>query len=300
VLWKIRLAALKASYMQTLIKPNSIKATTTNALTMKGEPVIQYAKNCVAGKGSIYLEENILLFVLEGHFTFRYGKATYEVKKNQIVFLKKNILTEYHTSLDNEGAAFLLFVLKSELVLEFARLEQLAVGCSEVPDLITIKDPGARLLIYMTSLQSYFHGDGNVKESLVKIKLLELLFCLSGSDQPILEQMLDIRDHFRSNITRIVEENIMNTLTLNQLARLSGRSISSFRRDFLFIYNMSPGRWIRQKRLEKSKELLLSTNMTITNICYVLGFESNAHFSRLFKSFFGYPPSALRPHSMVA
>jgi AraC-like DNA-binding protein len=57
------------------------------------------------------------------------------------------------------------------------------------------------------------------------------------------------------------------------------------------IYHMTPSQWIRIKRLEKARALLLSTTMTITDICYTLGFEHIAHFSRLFKAHFGYPPS---------
>jgi AraC-like DNA-binding protein len=156
------------------------------------------------------------------------------------------------------------------------------------------------LLKYIDSLEPYFIEPEKVKGSLVKIKLLELLFYLAGMDNNVLEQVLDLREQFRYNITATVEENIMNSLSLNQLAVLSGRSLSSFRRDFLAIYNMPPSQWIRQKRLEKAQELLLSTTMTITDICYTSGFESIAHFSRLFKSQFGYPPSEFRMNVLVA
>ncbi|MBK6987910.1 MAG: helix-turn-helix transcriptional regulator [Bacteroidia bacterium] len=77
-------------------------------------------------------------------------------------------------------------------------------------------------------------------------------------------------------------------------ARLAGRSLSSFRRDFISTYNMPPSRWIRIKRLEKSRELLSNTTMTVTDICYTLGFESVAHYSRIFKLHYGYPPSEIR------
>jgi len=64
------------------------------------------------------------------------------------------------------------------------------------------------------------------------------------------------RDHYRTNITSTVEENITNAMSVDQLAKLSGRSLSSFRRDFIAIYNMPPKRWIRLKRIEKAKQLL--------------------------------------------
>jgi transcriptional regulator GlxA family with amidase domain len=92
----------------------------------------------------------------------------------------------------------------------------------------------------------------------------------------------------------VIENNIEDTISLQRLAQMTGRSISSFRRDFQSHYKMPPSRWIRRRKLEKAKELLTATNMTVTHICYTLGFESIAHFSRLFKSYFGYPPSGSR------
>jgi transcriptional regulator GlxA family with amidase domain len=122
----------------------------------------------------------------------------------------------------------------------------------------------------------------------------------AGSDPSILEQVPGVHEHSRSNLTKVVEENIMKRLSLQQLARLAGRSVSSLRRDFLYVYNMPPCRWIKLKKLEKALELLVSTNMSITGICYATGFESIAHFSRVFKVRFGYSPSELRMNSLVA
>jgi AraC-like DNA-binding protein len=86
-----------------------------------------------------------------------------------------------------------------------------------------------------------------VEGSLIKLKLLELMFYLSANDNKILEQLLDLRDHSRPDITSTIHENITNSLSLQQLQRCQGRSLSSFRRDFQAIYNMPPSQWIRQK-----------------------------------------------------
>jgi AraC-like DNA-binding protein len=112
-----------------------------------------------------------------------------------------------------------------------------------------------------------------VEGSLIKLKLLELMFYLSANDNKILEQLLDLRDNCRPDITSTVHENITNSLSLHQLAALSGRSLSSFRRDFQAIYNMPPSQWIRQKKLDKARELLISTTMTVSDICYTTGLK---------------------------
>jgi len=166
--------------------------------------------------------------------------------------------------------------------------------------MLMVSNPSIGLRRYIASIQLYLEDGITITDKLARIKLLELLLCLSGEDELILKEVLDIRQHFRPRITSVVEENIMNSLSLAQLARLAGRSLSSFRRDFLSIYNMPPSRWIRIKRLEKAQELLTNTSMTITDICYTLGFESVAHFSRIFKMHFRFPPSELRLKALAS
>ena len=275
----------------------------SNATMPSIYPALQSCLSVGHTTGSLFLEENMLLFVKEGTFTFRYGKSEYVVSKSHIALVKKNILIEYQTrgSSENEKTTYIMAFLNYDLIREFTKLSNLCIAITEHPCSVSIESLDTRLQQYVNSLELYF-GDGEqqVTGSLVKIKLLELLFCLAHTKNGMLEQLLEVRTPFRSNITATVEENIMNSLSLRQLAVLAGRSVSSFRRDFLAIYNMPPSQWIRQKRLEKAQELLLNTNMTITDICYTLGFESIAHFSRLFKSHFGYPPSGFRMHMHVA
>jgi AraC-like DNA-binding protein len=287
--------------METVIMDKAKNPTApvlnNKVLMLNGYSAIQSCTALGGQDGSMFLDENMLLIILEGTLKIRYGKAQYEVKKDQMAFLRKDIVVYYETESDPEQLVkveYILFSLKYELVKEFVKLAELSIAAKEEVLPISINQLDKRLLKYIDSLEFYFIEPEKVEGSLIKIKLLELLFYLSANDNKILEQLLDLRDHFRSNITATVEENIMNSLSLNQLAVLSGRSLSSFRRDFLAIYNMPPSQWIRQKRLEKARELLIRTKMTITDICYTTGFENIAHFSRLFKSEFGYCPTEFR------
>jgi AraC-like DNA-binding protein len=292
--------------MQAPIVHTAYKNKTSNDNASKPNvyPALQASTYIGYTAGSLFLEENLLLFVTEGMFTFRYGKEEYVLSKNQMVLLKKDILIEFRTGNPSEPqgkAVYIQAFLNYDLIREFTKLSNLYIAITDEPAPVSIKPLHPRLQQYVNSLEPYFSdGDQRVTGNLVKIKLLELLFCLSYTNDGILEQLLDVRTQFRSNITATVEENIMNSLSLNQLAVLAGRSLSSFRRDFLAIYNMPPSQWIRQKRLEKAQELLLNTNMSITDICYTLGFENIAHFSRLFKSQFSYPPSGFRMQTHVA
>ena len=147
---------------------------------------------------------------------------------------------------------------------------------------------------YVESVKPYFNEPDKINEGLLRLKMLELLFDLSSADTHVMQQLLQLRQPARTNISTVMEENLLNPVSLSDLAYLSGRSLSSFKRDFQALYNIPPSQWIREKRMEKAKELLSNTTMSVTDVCYTTGFESTAHFSRLFKEHFGYSPSSLR------
>lgn len=308
LVWKtILIKTVKPSAMQTVttITRGSLETSPSSnkVLKLNGYSAIQRCTLYNGQEGVMLVEGNILLFVIEGNLKIRYGKAEHAVGKNQMTFLKKDILVEYENCDQTDEAVkveYILINLKYELVVEFTRLAKLPVPETRNISPVAINELDRKLVKYIDSLEAYFAEPEKVEGSLVKIKLLELLFAMMDNNNTILRQVLDLRDHYRSDITATVEENIMNSLSLHQLAVLAGRSLSSFRRDFLAIYNMPPSQWIRQKRLEKAQELLLSTTMTVTDICYTAGFENIAHFSRLFKSQFRCSPSEFRVNMLVA
>lgn len=266
---------------------------------------IYYFNRELADEGYLCPQENTILFISEGGFIFRHGESALEAKAPQVVFLRKDILVRYQSLPAAEGdpcPGFLLFMLKKQVVQEFIRSAHLQPIGRAASGVLAVHRPGQRLLACLHSVKAYFTDGAGITGHLAKIKLLEVLFCLAGcqQEQPILERVLEFRERFRGDINSVVEEYLMDTHSLSQLARLSGRSLSSFRRDFQAIYNMPPSRWIRLKRLEKACELLTGTQMTITHICYTLGFENIAHFSRLFKARFGVPPSSLRNNALLS
>ena len=57
-------------------------------------------------------------------------------------------------------------------------------------------------------------------------------------------------------------------MALEDLAHLSNRSLSSFKRDFQKYYNESPSRYIKNKKLEKAAELLKSSSLNLTDILF--------------------------------
>ncbi|WP_205783223.1 helix-turn-helix transcriptional regulator [Flagellimonas allohymeniacidonis] len=149
---------------------------------------------------------------------------------------------------------------------------------------------------YIQSIQFYFENPELVSEELMKLKLKELLLLLARSDSAdaILQLFQGLFCEVNYEFKEVIESNIYNNLTLEELAKLTGTSLSSFKREFAKHYIDTPARYIRKKRLEKAAKLLKGTEKRISDIAYDCGFADLAHFSRIFHKKYNSSPSQYR------
>ena len=121
-------------------------------------------------------------------------------------------------------------------------------------------------------------------------------FLLMGSahKMDVISYLMDAAHNYFPSISLTVEEQLFNPVTVEQLAELSGRSLSSFKREFKHIYGMSPHSWLRTKRLEHAAWLLSTTTHLVEEVADACGFASSTHFTRAFKEKYKYSPREYR------
>jgi AraC-like DNA-binding protein len=151
-----------------------------------------------------------------------------------------------------------------------------------------------RLIKYLESLKPYFVEPEAMDAQLVRLKILELLFNLAAVDSGLLGPLFDHQPASRKAFADLMEKNVSTGMSLAELAALAGRSLSSFKRDFQAIYHTAPAQWFREQKVVKAKSLLQGTNLQVTDICLRVGFESPAHFSRVFRQSTGQTPLRFR------
>jgi AraC-like DNA-binding protein len=78
------------------------------------------------------------------------------------------------------------------------------------------------------------------------------------------------------------------------LAARAGYSREHFIRAFRAAYGETPGRYRTRRRIERACDLLRSANLTVTEICYLVGFTSLGSFSARFSEVTGMSPTAYR------
>jgi AraC-like DNA-binding protein len=89
-------------------------------------------------------------------------------------------------------------------------------------------------------------------------------------------------------------------LDLETIASAAGVSPYHFLRAFTAAYGETPGRYLTRRRVERAKTLLRSVNLTVTEICHLVGFSSVGTFSARFKQVVGVSPSAYRAATIEA
>lgn len=94
-----------------------------------------------------------------------------------------------------------------------------------------------------------------------------------------------------------MEHNYLKNFTLDELALLTGRSVSKLKRDFYRIYGMTPHDWIVNKKLECAYRMVQIGDMTVAEVSDYLNFNTTRYFSTIFKNKYGVPPSALFPET---
>lgn len=102
-------------------------------------------------------------------------------------------------------------------------------------------------------------------------------------------------DLFLQNIRRIIDEKIGDAdLDIPYLCKKAGLSSTQLFRKMKALTGEAPISFIRKVRLHKAKELLQTTDLTISEIAYDLGFNDPNYFSRAFSKEFGISPSDVR------
>ena len=102
----------------------------------------------------------------------------------------------------------------------------------------------------------------------------------------LLAHLRRARDH--------VDRHYRTPLCLDDLAKVAGVSKFHLVRAFLSTYGETPIRYLTRRRIERAQNLLRAANLTVTEVCMLVGFSSLGSFSSRFAQLVGESPTAYR------
>lgn len=149
---------------------------------------------------------------------------------------------------------------------------------------------------YLESLLFYFDNPQLVSEelALLKIKELSLLLLKSEQSNPIKSLFLSLFEPTKFSLKEIVDLNVKEHLSLDELAALSNMSTPTFKRKFKNLIGVSPGQYIKNQRIELAALELKNTQKTIAEIAFDFGFQDPNYFSKSFSKRYGLAPTHYR------
>jgi transcriptional regulator GlxA family with amidase domain len=98
----------------------------------------------------------------------------------------------------------------------------------------------------------------------------------------------------------LMDRRYADPLDLDALAARAGCSRYHFLREFTAAYGETPGRYLTCRRIERAQELLRTANLTVTEVCMLVGFASLGAFSARFREVTGESPSEYRKRTVGA
>lgn len=246
------------------------------------------------------IKRTFLVYIIRGQARFVAPDGNWAVNEGEAALLRKGgyIMSESLSNIDGRFKAFLFF-LSDELVKDFCFEKEITFSvCPQKKECLYPIKVGEMMSLYLKTVMLMLDSTKAVEPDpdLIKIKAKELLHHLyrqdkSGEIKCILAQSWDNEE---SRLRQVVEQNFRNKVNISQLAFMSGMSSSNFKRKFEKIYQTSPGKWIKEKRLDYAHHQLKKSNKTIFEISSEVGFSSQSHFIQEFKTKFGLSPARLK------
>jgi len=145
----------------------------------------------------------------------------------------------------------------------------------------------------LASLVPYFEMQENFPGNIASLKITEAISILRTINRDIDTILANFEEPGRIDLAAFMEKNFMFNMPLEKFGYLTGRSLTTFKRDFHKAFNATPQRWLTRKRLELAHYQLAERNKKPVEVYCETGFENLSHFSHAFKKQFGYSPTEL-------
>lgn len=244
-------------------------------------------------KSKVNLSMHMFSFLQVGKKQVHFADASVAVNKNQSLLLKKgNWLWTELLDTDANYYCKLLFFSDSKLS-DFLKKHTSNIQ-SNNDDAYFVIENDDYILSYLNTLSTITDAPAIFKDNLLSVKFEELLLYLINKYGTQFEYYLQsLISKEVSSFKKVIESNVYSNLKLEEIAFLCHMSLSTFKRNFIKEYKVSPGKWLQDKRLLKAKETLEQSDLRPSDIYLDFGYNNLSNFSIAFKNKFGFNPSEI-------
>jgi AraC-like DNA-binding protein len=256
-----------------------------------------YKAEVGAFKGKSIIHMNAISLVLSGEKTILYADKSIHIKNEEFHFLSSgHCLASMQLSEKKIFSSILIFFdnrILTDFYLKYNSLIEKFRGNQKITPAYYIgfkKD--AFVFNFIDSLKLLFQNNKVISYEMRLLKFEELMLHLV---QKYPDQILSFQSNKPNSfndleIRKAVETNIVNNVTVEELAFLCKLSLSTFKRRFLKLYGTSPNKWMLQQRMEMAKNLLSHYDQKPSDVYHKVGYENHSSFTQSFRQTFGITP----------
>ena len=247
--------------------------------------------------------EYAMNYVYSGEMVLDNGKEQIHVGKGECVFIPRDHhITLYKKTCNGERYCGIFLNFTRQFLREmFGQFGKQPVSLS-TPEFATggaVKLPRtAEIASLFASMTPYFDSGIQPSEELLQLKMVEGMYVLLNTNKNLYASVFDFTDPWKIDILNFLENNYMNDISIEEIANYTGRSLSTFKRDFKKCSTLSPREWLIHRRLEAAHELIQKGERKVSEICFDVGFKNLSHFSKIYKEKYGTPPTRNLQHGM--
>ena len=142
-------------------------------------------------------------------------------------------------------------------------------------------------------------GDELYVDTLAQMMAVHLARSHSAQSRPVRTPPLPTMSGWRMRrLSEYIEEHLDGNLTLEAMAAQVELSPVYLARAFKAAFGQSPHRYVLRRRIDRAKELLRSTDISVVDVALSAGFSSQSHLSYWFQRYLGVTPAAYRKHKL--
>ncbi|WP_284653304.1 helix-turn-helix domain-containing protein [Flavobacterium terrisoli] len=244
-------------------------------------------------KTELTFDHHMLVWFISGETKIIQAEASYIFKAGDIFLIPRNQLTTViNYPKDGLPHKTVAMHLSTERLKEFYANIEVNKEATAIPK-IRIFNNHPLLQSCFTSLLPYFDITTPFPENIASLKITEAISILREIDNNIDGILANFEEPGKIDLAGFMEKNFMFNMPMEKFSYLTGRSLTTFKRDFKKAFNATPQKWLTQKRLELAHYLFAEKNKKPIEVYFEIGFENLSHFSYAFKKHFGYAPTAL-------
>ncbi len=241
--------------------------------------------------------EHTLIYLLEGELELEERGRKTVLHKGECAFMRRDTRLWLQKRVSPDNKTYQSIVLKFSKA--FLREYYQTIARKELPLEERREKCSLRLLpnnrpdinSLFQSIMPYFEAGIKPSDDILKLKMEEGVRVLLHTDKKLYASLFDFVDPWKVDILDYMNENYMYDLSLEDIAMNTGRSLSTFKRDFKRYSSLTPQKWLINRRLEAAHELIRKGGRKATDICYEVGFKNLSHFSKIYKASYGVSPT---------